>query len=611
MSDTQNPSLNDPSEQLKAIRKLREMSNQKLSQLDQAINRFISRFDQKKDKLTELYDGTQKQQRYLTNVIATRDALQQTLDLLDTTKRLSPIINNRNVEENFDEYIRTMNEIGQALEVLSDLNFEDGKMANQNLKELQDTGRKEITEYFLTIINKSQYKEAFPISYWKIDEKGDFNVISDELNEQITYPLLENDFQRMKVITGVIVDMMSHTNEFVEQYAASRSQFIDATFRKIIKIVKPRTPMNAPIDPLLIPKYFRKSHSIHLLCFAYRFIVDRETEIKRKIFGNLRGVLDKVIEKSFDEIFVPNIKSQVQPLNQHIDCLFDLDIIQTLRTILPTFDKYKDESTYNHQEVIESLMQPFANNTKNIIEALISAIEKHDQTFLPVDGGVSPLTSNILLFLIHLFPYEDSLTNIMPINTIVTRIISSLISNIELKAGHYNDPVLTQLFKMNNLHFIFTTVQGSKLKGSLPSENSILIEESISKAQEEYIKLTWDTAFAKVNEDTVRKNLGEFNEKLGLNKKQRMVIKMAFKNFRDKIDEIRQKHQGYNTKNTKLMAAIMNDTLNKIRTKYEKFWIRWKDSGFSKTPEKWICYQPSTLNQMITKLYSGTNPTNK
>ena len=187
MTDSQNPNLSDPSEQLKAIRKLREMSNQKLTQLDQAINRFITRFDQKKDKLTELYDGTQKHQRYLTNVISTRDALQQTLDLLDTTKRLSPIIDKKNAEENFDEYIRTMNEIGQALEVLSDLNFKEGKVANDKLKKLQNDGREEITQYFFSIINKSAYKEGFPMSYWQIDEKGNFYV---EIKIYILYKLL-------------------------------------------------------------------------------------------------------------------------------------------------------------------------------------------------------------------------------------------------------------------------------------------------------------------------------------------------------------------------------------------------------------------------------------
>lgn len=606
MSEQKAPSLTDPSEQLKAIRKLREVSNQKLSQLDGAINRFIRRFDQQKTSLTELYDSTQRNQRYLTNVIATRDALQQTLDLLSTRQRLEPIIS-KNIEDNFDEYIKTMNEIGQALEILSDLNFTDGKIANDNLKQLQIQGRAVITEHFVTIANK--YNEPFPSSYWNLDEKGVFTVRSEELNKQITYPFLENDFTRMKIITGVIVDMRYDMDKFIKYYTDTREKFIESTIKKIAKYVKPRTPLSGPIDPLLVPTYFKKSHNIHLFLYTYRFIVDRETEIKKKIFGNLRGVLDKVIEKSFDEIFLPNIKSQVQTLNQHIDCLFDLDIIQTLKAILPTFDKYQDESTYNHQEVIESSMQPFANATKNVIESLINAIEKHDQTFLPVDGGVSPLTSNILLFLIHLYPYEDVLNEIMQINSIVTRVITNLISNIELKASHYSDIVLTQLFIMNNLHFIFTTVQGSKLKGSLPLDNQIIIEEKIQKAQEEFIKNTWDTAFTKVNEEAVRKQLGDYHDKDELNKKQRMVIKMAFKNFRDRIDEIRQKHQGYNTKNTKLMAAIMNDTLNKIRSKYERFWSHWKDSGFSKTPEKWICYQPSTLNQMITKLYSGTGTT--
>lgn len=590
--------LSDPAEQLKSIRYLREQATQRLSQLDNSIQRFIYRFDQQKGALTELYTKTQQHQILIANATATRDLLQQTLDLLSTSQKLTPIIET-NVATNFEEYVQTMGEIKQALQSLSTLNFEDGKIEKENLQNLQDKGREKLTDYFTILITK--YQTPFPLSYWSINDQGDFVIQCEGLNNNLTYPITDADFEQLQRIAQVLIDI-DDTHVF-ERYYESRQEFIAATMKKISKNTKPPVFLNGPIDPLLIPTYFRKSAMIHLLLFTYRFIVERETEIARRIFGDRKEVFDNVIQPSFKEIFMSSIKAAYsQTPSQHVDCLFELDVIQTIQTILPSFDaNYTDEASKKHQRDLSNMINPFANNIKNIIDSLEVAIEKHDQAFLTSDGGVSPLTSNVLLFLIHLFPYQGSFQLITPLDSFVTKMITSLRNNINTKSNHYSDRVLAQLFLMNNLQFIVTTVKSTKLKGVFPPDNQLAIEDQIQKSQEEYIKLTWDTAFVKLDIP----DIGEIKEG-GLNKKQKQIIKAAFKNFIDRVNEIQAKHRKYNTKNTKLMQPILNDTLQKITHKYDKFYVKWKDSGFSKNPTTYISYQPATLAQLVTMIY--TNP---
>jgi hypothetical protein len=182
--------------------------------------------------------------------------------------------------------------------------------------------------------------------------------------------------------------------------------------------------------------------------------------------------------------------------------------------------------------------------------------------------------------------------------------MNNLIANITGKAKHYKDDiVLANLFLMNNLNYAYNAIQGSPLAAFIPAAAMNDIEERTGKAQDVYLKSTWETAVGKLG--PVPKDRNEFAgpKSKRMNKKQRMAIKHQFRDFGQRVDEIISKHQGYNLRNSKLMASVYAEAIKVIMQTYEAFWISWKDTGFSKTPEKWISYQPPTLAEMITRLY--------
>jgi hypothetical protein len=163
--------------------------------------------------------------------------------------------------------------------------------------------------------------------------------------------------------------------------------------------------------------------------------------------------------------------------------------------------------------------------------------------------------------------------------------------------------VIPSLFLMNNAHYAYTAIQASPLVALVAPAEMTNLEDITQKAQERYLESTWATAVAKLRFDPKEGKEEAMLKAAKLNKKQRMTLKHMFRDFHARIDEIMARHQGYNLRNQKLMASVYAEAIKIVHGPYDRFWSRWKDKKFSKTPEKWISYQPPTLAEMISRLY--------
>ena len=113
---------------------------------------------------------------------------------------------------------------------------------------------------------------------------------------------------------------------------------------------------------------------------------------------------------------------------------------------------------------------------------------------------------------------------------------------------------------------------------------------------------TWNKAFAILSYDSA---FDGYKKQMPLNNTQKKIIKQKFSNFNAAILSLQTKHCSYCLKNKKLMAPIMNEAISKTKSKFESFYQKWHDSGFSKNPEKYTQTQPSTVEGIITRLYGG------
>ena len=192
-------------------------------------------------------------------------------------------------------------------------------------------------------------------------------------------------------------------------------------------------------------------------------------------------------------------------------------------------------------------------------------------------------------------------------------VFKNLDKNITEKSKHYTDPVLKQLFLMNNAHYGYTAIQSHPGLSKLVKPEFIqTVEDVLQNSQKEYMNETWNKTFAALEFDkSDYKAFDGFKKGNALNKTQKNIIKTKFKNFRDKVLDLQKKHTNYCLKNVKLMEPIKNEAISKTHSKFESFYMRWHDSGFATHPEEYITITPTTLEGIITRMYTKQNKDTK
>jgi hypothetical protein len=118
------------------------------------------------------------------------------------------------------------------------------------------------------------------------------------------------------------------------------------------------------------------------------------------------------------------------------------------------------------------LMQPLIGIARTVLTTFADLVAKHNTACVPPTGGVSPLKSNSILFLVELSAYAP-----VP------------------------DPVIPFVFLMNNGHYSYTAIKTSPLAAVVALAEMQNLKEITSKAKEKYLKWTWATAGAKLKFD--------------------------------------------------------------------------------------------------------------
>ncbi|CAN1233682.1 Exocyst complex component EXO70A1 [Linum perenne] len=96
------------------------------------------------------------------------------------------------------------------------------------------------------------------------------------------------------------------------------------------------------------------------------------------------------------------------------------------------------------------------------------ALERDATKSVVLDGSVHPLTSYVINYVKFLFDYQSTVKELFQelelddpqgqLADVTTRIMQALQNNLDGKSKIYRDPALTQLFLMNNIHYIVRSV---------------------------------------------------------------------------------------------------------------------------------------------------------
>ena len=601
----------DPEEQLRILDKMDELTMTKVRSLKNTIENFTKQFESQEKDLTNLYEKTKYQQKLSENIITVKTYLTGVLDELNSYEKILPVLNT-SPERNFDMLMKAMRDMIASRNYLDQFKFEDAFDKKQKLAQKTiETAKNVILPYFTDLATRS----ATPIDLDNFKfENDEFVCTVKEYEKDPLYPISENILHRMHTMATILLQLEPGANlSTVKDYSTAHSRQIMESLKPLIDKCYPRTVLPGPMNILDLPTYKKRSHPIHIYSHAIVFFFRREKAFANKIFGIDNKYGKEAFYGSIQEAFqtyVKMVSNLLAKIEAHVDILFDLDIVGTVTEMMDSLITDSELYTlqYNH---LMQLQHSFILPSEAAFQKYTEAVLMHDPNAIPPRGGVTAVASNVIYFLGALTEYKKGIQQIpkLSLDTYVNGVLENLHTNILEKSKHYNDPVLKQLFLMNNAHYGYTAITQHPALSKIVDKKFIeKIEEVIQDSQSEYLNETWIKAFSILDfAQSELKLFADYKKGGDLNKQQKNIIKKKFEKCNVFVTELQNKHLTYCLKNTKLMEPIKNEATKKIHEKFEPFYNRWHDSNFHSQPEQYIKYTPSTLEAIVFRMYTKAN----
>ncbi|CAI5459405.1 unnamed protein product, partial [Closterium sp. Yama58-4] len=294
-----------------------------------------------------------------------------------------------------------------------------------------------------------------------------------------------------------------------------------------------------------------------------------------------------------------------------------LDMYETIRDSMPmVIDAFPGNACIPCREYLRSLQRSLAEISRDTFSEFEDAVEK-DSTRTPVaDGTVHPLTSYVINYVKFLFDYEGTLRQLFEeaekergekdwqggdpsarqkprLEVATLRILTVLESNLEAKAKLYKDLALTQLFLMNNKHYIVRSIRKSEQARQLVGEEWIQRHRKIvQQHQAMYQKLAWSKVL------TVLSPVGEV-----INKN---TLKERLKVFNFAFEEQYNKQLTWTIPDAELQKAVRQAVIDQVLPAYRDMLKRYGPVVDSlKNLSKHVKYQPEDIERLIRQLFEG------
>ncbi|CAI7913139.1 unnamed protein product, partial [Closterium sp. NIES-53] len=146
-----------------------------------------------------------------------------------------------------------------------------------------------------------------------------------------------------------------------------------------------------------------------------------------------------------------------------------MDMYETMRDLMPQVEVVFAGSACDAiRGSAQQLLQHLAAAAKEAFNNFELAVESEDSDKVLPDGATHGLTSYVVNYLKYLYDYQVTMQELFGRENLfgeaTIRIFAALHANLERKSKLYRDPALTQLFLMNNVHYIVHAVRKGELK---------------------------------------------------------------------------------------------------------------------------------------------------
>jgi exocyst complex protein 7 len=368
---------------------------------------------------------------------------------------------------------------------------------------------------------------------------------------------------------------------------------------------------------------FKIKNWIRSVRIAVRILFASEKQLCNEIFAGL----DHVRDSCFAEVIMrPTMKllafgEYVTVSKKSSERLFRvLDMYETLSDLMPDIDAvYCQESCASVRTLASTIFVQLGDSALEIMMVFENAIKAENSKTSVPGGTIDPLTGYVMKYLSFLSDYKEILMNMTAntpidghddelgsqVSALSARLgwtITNLQCNLDLKSNLYKDVALSNLFLMNNLHYIVKKVKGSKLLGLLGYGWLRKNQGEVRQYAENYERAAWMQALNCLSDERIHVNEGISS---GVSQQ---ALKDRLKGFNCAIEEVLKKHSGWMVPDVQLREELGISVAEKMIPAYRSFLGRLrKYSESGRHSQINIKYTAEDLEARLLDLFHGNS----
>ncbi|KAJ7976210.1 Exocyst subunit Exo70 family protein [Quillaja saponaria] len=351
---------------------------------------------------------------------------------------------------------------------------------------------------------------------------------------------------------------------------------------------------------------------IHYMRIAVKLLFAGEKKICDKIFDGV----DNLRSQCFAEVTANSVAmllsfgEAIAKSKRSPEKLFVLlDMYEIMREVQPEVEiLFGSEACIEVREAALSLAKRLAQTAQETFVDFEEAVEKDATKTAVLDGTVHPLTSYVINYVKFLYDYQSTLKQLFQefdasdpdaqLASVTTRIMQALQNNLDGKSKQYKDPALTQLFLMNNIHYIVRSVRRSEAKDMLGDDWVQIHRRIVQQHANQYKRVSWAKCLTVPGNSS-----GGGVDGSGLS---RAMIKDRFKTFNLQFEELHQRQSQWTVPDSELRESLRLAVAEVLLPAYRSFIKRFGPAiENGKNPQKYIRYTPEDLEHMLGEFFEG------
>ncbi|KAJ8424612.1 hypothetical protein Cgig2_000535 [Carnegiea gigantea] len=392
-----------------------------------------------------------------------------------------------------------------------------------------------------------------------------------------------------------------YQQQVLSTYRETRSNALETTFRKLGVERLTKDDVQRMQWEALEAKI---GNWIHYMRIAVKLLLSEEKNICDEIFKDIESI--RVLcfaEATSNSVgMLLSFGDAIARSKRSPEKLFVLlDMYEIMRELQPEIEAiFEGKACAEMRESAAILTKRLAQTAQETFGDFEEAVEKDATKTTVMDGTVHPLTSYVINYVKFLFDYQSTLKQLFQeftgedpetqLATVTGRIMQALQNNLDGKSKQYKDPALTQLFLMNNIHYIVRSVRRSEAKDLLGDDWVQRHRRVVQQHANQYKRIAWSKILQFLSVQPPGGSGGATPE--GGPQLSRAMVKDRFKNFNIQFEEIHQRQSQWTVPDSELRESLRLAVAEVLLPAYRSFVTRYG-------------YTAEDLERMLSEFFEG------